>query len=201
MRFFSSLAEDTSELLKQPEKFKKHFNAFKQQMGSLKEPIFVSLKEGDDNAFVLENDQFGRKNQIFFNQERVSSLEWKHLRELSSKLKQFLHLPFRVHWGTGSSAEEEKNMESFHSYEEFYDRLMLEAKKGVSIQRYKGLGEMNPDQLWETTLNSKNRRLLRVTLEDSMQADETFSVLMGEMVEPRRQFIYNNALSAGNLDI
>ena len=201
LRFFSSLAEDTSELLKQPEKFKKHFNVFKQQMGSLKEPIFVSLKEGDNNAFVLENDQFGRKNQIFFNQERVSSLEWKHLRELSSKLKQFLHLPFYVHWGTGASVEEEKNLESFHSYEEFYDRLMLEAKKGVSIQRYKGLGEMNPDQLWETTLNSENRRLLRVTLEDSMQADETFSVLMGEMVEPRRQFIYNNALSAGNLDI
>ena len=201
LKFFSSLTEDISDLLKQPEKLKEHFHIFKQQMESLQEPVFLSLKIEDNNSFLLESDQYGRKNQIIFDQERVSSLEWKHLRELSCKLKQFLRLPFYVHWGRGSSGEEEKNVEGFHSYEEFYDRLMLEAKKGVSIQRYKGLGEMNPDQLWETTLNSENRRLLRVTLEDSMQADETFSVLMGEMVEPRRQFIYNNALSAGNLDI
>ena len=60
---------------------------------------------------------------------------------------------------------------------------------------------MNPDQLWETTLDAKNRRLLRVILGDSMQADETFSVLMGEMVEPRKQFIYDNALLVGDLDI
>lgn len=202
LKFFSSTTEEISDLLNQPEKFKECFNAFKQKMESLKEPISISLKEKNEKAFVLESDQYGRRHQVIFDLEKVSSLEWKHLRELSGKLKQLFQLPLYVHWGNNSSEKEEgKNVETFHSYEQFYDRLMLEAKKGVSIQRYKGLGEMNPDQLWETTLNSENRRLLRVTLEDSMQADETFSVLMGEMVEPRRQFIYNNALSAGNLDI
>ena len=99
--------------------------------------------------------------------------------------------------GEGERMKEEK-MNNFHEAMQWFT---IQAENAVGRQRYKGLGEMNPAQLWETTMDPSVRRLLRVQIEDAIEADKIFTTLMGDEVEPRRAFIEDNALRAENLDV
>ncbi|MFO7964803.1 MAG: DNA topoisomerase (ATP-hydrolyzing) subunit B [Desulfobacterales bacterium] len=126
----------------------------------------------------------------------VYSREYQQLLLLYKKMSPFLKAPFRVYY-----EEKEDEAVVIDSKETLFSLIIEEGKKGLGVQRYKGLGEMNPDQLWETTMDPEKRTLLNVKIQDALDADEVFTVLMGEEVEPRREFIQHNALEVSTLDI
>jgi len=135
----------------------------------------------------------GIETDYLFNDEFFLSGEYKLISEFAEKIDGLMQEETYI--------KRDNKEKVTNSFEELFDWLMDEAKRGVNIQRYKGLGEMNPDQLSETTMALETRRLKQVTINDAVAADEIFTTLMGEQVEPRRKFIEHNALNVENLDV
>ena len=150
-------------------------------------------EEGQFERFVVTRTRHSISSQKEITREFFSSGEYKSLIQLGEQLNGLI--------SEGAQIKRGERSRDITSFKEAHNWLMDEAKRGQQIQRYKGLGEMNPEQLWETTLNSETRRLLQVTIEDVVAADDIFTTLMGDQVEPRRDFIERNALSVSNLDI
>jgi DNA gyrase subunit B len=142
-------------------------------------------------AFTSRRDGVERRVRIDW--DLVSTAEYRAMARNKQALTALGTDGFRLFHG-----EQE---EAFDSLEEMLDSLYAGAKRGLSIQRYKGLGEMNASQLWDTTMDPERRRLLKVTIEDAVGADAIFTILMGDKVEPRREFIEMNALNVKNLDV
>jgi DNA gyrase subunit B len=137
---------------------------------------------------TLQNGQI-----ILFDWNLASYVEFQKAVDLKRILENDFPAPFML--GTNGNSEE------VTSREELLEKLMGVAKKDLAIQRYKGLGEMNPEQLWETTMDPEKRTLLQVRVEDAIETDAIFTILMGDQVEPRRKFIEDNALDVKNLDV
>ena len=145
------------------------------------------------NELLVTRSEHGSQQRSRIDAEFLGSGEYRALRALGAQLDGLLRENATVHRGDRA--------QPVSRFEEAVGWLMEEARRGQTIQRYKGLGEMNPEQLWETTMEPTTRRLLKVNIEDGVAADEIFTTLMGEQVEPRREFIEKNALAVSNLDI
>jgi DNA gyrase subunit B len=199
VRFFASMNVDLEKFVHDEKYARDTVDKIKAQLGNgkVKTPmidISISKFDGAENIVRVRTSQMGQTKESTFDAASIKASQWKTLYSAWQALQAVVELPVQAQADKGEAS-------SFATYKEFYDFFMDESKKGAYIQRYKGLGEMNPEQLWETTLNPENRTLLQVSIDDAMLADETFSILMGEEVEPRRNFISENALLAKELDV
>ncbi len=156
--------------------------------------VAISKGEGDQHTgLVVCRMVHGIGTDYLFPIQFFNSGEYRKLVNLGQKLDGLL--------SEGAYVKRGEKRKDANSFGQALEWLMEEAKRGQHIQRYKGLGEMNPEQLWETTMDPEVRRLLRVNIEDAVGADEVFTTLMGDHVEPRREFIEKNALTVENLDV
>lgn len=156
---------------------------------------FEISEEDEGNVFqaALTVKTLARTKRFMLRQQFVESLEFNDLRDSWNELAPLMDETFTY--------KKDRIEESFQGLPAFVEFVLTEGKRGATISRYKGLGEMNPEQLWETTMDPENRRLLQVQLDDLAESDQVFSVLMGTKVDPRREFVEENALNVRNLDV
>ncbi len=178
------------ENFKSREKVEEIVNALKAKISDLKIGDIVFNEETETYGAEIRRHNYKMDLSFSF----VSSPDFKEIKKSYQELIEiFGEPPYKI-----QIKEEIKEVQSLKAV---LDIAIESAKKGLSIQRYKGLGEMNPQQLWETTMDPEKRTLLQVSVEDSVKADEIFTVLMGDQVEPRKEFIVKHALEAKNIDI
>ena len=158
--------------------------------------IKIDAKYDDKSeSYILRisRTQHGVARSTMIDNDFLQSGDYAQIRKTAQMLHGLL--------GDGAYIKRGEQMRPVRDFREAIDWLLAEVQRGVGIQRYKGLGEMNPEQLWDTTMNPKTRRLLRTRIDDAIGADEIFTTLMGDAVEPRRAFIETNALGVRNLDV
>ncbi len=155
--------------------------------------VVVETDEAGEHRLRLEKLYHGNYSVSYMDRDFLKGSDYVQIRQTAEVLNGLITASAYI-----SRGEQKRAVSSFKQAIEW---LLEEAKRGVNIQRYKGLGEMNPEQLWETTMDVKNRILLKVRIEDAISADEIFTTLMGDVVEPRRAFIEKNALGVKNLDV
>ncbi len=141
----------------------------------------------------IERARHGNLRATTIDTEFVHSGDYAQIRQTAEMLRGLV--------GVGAYVQRGEKKQPVRDFGEAMRWLLAEVQKSMSLQRYKGLGEMNPSQLWETTMDPTVRRLLRVQIDDGIAADEIFTKLMGDEVEPRRAFIESNALDVRNLDV
>jgi len=174
----------------------KQLNSSMQGLDSKTQKFSVDVVHKQESDHYLPRviiTQHGMDNPVLLSTELFFSKDYRELVSLGGKLRHLVE--------EGAYIKRGDKVKLVDNFEQVLDWLMSEAKRGQTIQRYKGLGEMNPDQLWETTMDPEARRMLQVTIEDAVAADEIFTTLMGDHVEPRREFIETNALEAENIDV
>ncbi len=186
-----ALFEDRAALARVTERVVQRIKERQPDIGSI--TYEVHADEEQSTFYInVETRKNGMSRRTLIDSSLIESPSFQEIMSITKKVSSFGNPPFYV--------EGENGLEQIWSFSELVEHIVGMGRKKLSIQRYKGLGEMNADQLWETTMNPEKRKILQVTIEDAVKATEIFSTLMGDQVEPRREFIERNALNVANLD-